>query len=229
MKVSKRKFIVIITIMIVIAIIPIIAIIKDFMHWTLLAKDTEKKISQINASEFETKLIKELENSKLNIDNTSFDISFEIGDKYFPAPYEGYILASIKQKNEAYGNRVFIPFFKIESDNNGKVQNITYIYSDYFGIGKDLVNTVDKILQEQYGIKGSLEWIKNYSNKYYNFPFGAISDNDMKDMSIFVTDEEFGASVLSKLCKSAGYTMSESEIKYDIRNNKAKITMNSWK
>ena len=142
MEVSKRKFIIIITIAIVVALLPIILIMQEVLYWQLLVKDSEKKISQINADELETKLIEELEKTDLNIDNSVYDITFAVCDSdnnnnkdilYLNLlyelsqdtnPYDGYILACITEKGKDIPEHIYIPYFKIDSDNNGKVKNI---------------------------------------------------------------------------------------------------------
>lgn len=254
MKVNKRKFIIIIVIAIILVLIPPVVIMKEVMHWKLLAKDTDKKISQIEASELETKLMEKLKNSKLNVEDNSFDVVFEVCDKdivdnnknsnfltiYYDLlknqysnstnPYEGYILACVTQKNSKVPERVFIPCFKVESDSKGKVQNIKYVGSDYFGIGRDLSNIINDILREQYGVKSySIDSVRYFRDKYQNFPFGERHYNYSKDMKIYVTDDDFGAKVLSTLCKNSGYTLSEYEIKYDLKYDKVKMSLTSWK
>lgn len=247
MEVNKRKFKIIIVLLVIIALIPPVVIMKEVMYWKLLAKDTEEKITQINASELETKLIEELEKTKLNVDNKSFNTTFAICDSdninaetsYLTIycellgitnPYEGYILACITENKTELPERVYIPCFKVESDSNGKVQNIIYVDGNYFGIGRDLNNIVNNILREQYGIKSySIESVKHFRDKYKNFPFGEAHYNYLKDINIYVTDDEFGASVLSTLCNDLGYNISEFEIKADLRYDKVQIPISSWK
>lgn len=249
MEVSKRKFIIIITIAIIVALLPIILIMQEVLHYQFLVKDSEKKISQINADELETKLIEELEKTELNIDNSLYNITFAVCDSdnnnkdivYLNLlyelsqntnPYDGYILACITEKGKDIPEHIYIPYFKIESDNNGKVKNITYFYDAYYGID-DNGNTakiLDNILKKEYGMKSSsIDSVRYFRDRYENFPFGETHRNYTKDMDIYMTDEDFGASFFSTICKNAGYNINEIKVKNDLSQGELKMKMASWK
>ena len=135
MKVNKRKFIIIIILLLVLVLIPPVMIIKEVVYWKTLANDTEKKLNQINITELEDKLIAELEQSSINVDNSLFTTEFTVcrDDTYDEAalylelyyglnelnnPYDGWILACIKENKEV-PKRLYIPLYKIEGKSEG--------------------------------------------------------------------------------------------------------------
>lgn len=252
MDVKKRNFKIVIALLIIVALVPIFFIMKEVLYWKLLARDIEEKNSTMSASELETKLIEELEKTALNINNSSYNTVFEVCDDiesdvnketdylmiYYELlksdnpnatnPYEGYILACITQNN-TLPERVYIPCFKVESDDNGKVKNITYPYGGYFGYSGSPWGHLESFLKELYKVERPVGSIKYFKDKYENFPFEGKSHNyDSKEINIFCTDNDFGATVLSQIYNNEGYNLSDFEIKQDLINKKVNVTFESW-
>ena len=169
---TKRKSLkIIIAIIVVIAIFVIGLIFKKPISNYMLINDTEKKIGQINAEELENQIIKELENTPLNINTSGYKTTFEICNKdknsklsatvgansifYGPSEnyFENFICAVISNDTEQL---MIFPCFRITSNDSNKVENIQYISYDNLGISNNIHNTITNILKNKYGIKKDL-------------------------------------------------------------------------
>lgn len=191
---------------IIIAIIVVVALVVggifafQFISTNMKIKETEEKLSQINAEELETKLIKELEKSKLNVNTSNVstkicsweEISkskenemFVIGAEIFYGankqdnPYEKSISAYITSNSK---ETVAIPLFRIESDSNGNFKKIIYTemaLKEYYTV----TDTIKKVLKDEYGIDMLI-----VGNEKYNTRFNKIFNSDKG--TIYATEKD---------------------------------------
>lgn len=209
MLIKKRTIKIIVGVIVAIAVIVGAVFAFQTISTNIKIKDTENKLSQINAEELETKIIKELENTDLNVNSptsktefrkldsnkSKFDsyikMYYELSQKYFGTEMKTneevmteYISAFITNSKE---HGVAIPCFKIESDNNGKFKNINYLESGPGDRIETIVkNAVEKVFKNEYGIE-----IFVNGNDKYNLHF-RNAGNILEPM---VEDEEYWADV----------------------------------
>ena len=69
----KKAFKIIIAVIVVVAVIVVGIIVKKPISNNIIIKDTENKISQINAKELETELINSLKNTSLNVNTSRYN------------------------------------------------------------------------------------------------------------------------------------------------------------
>lgn len=130
------------------------------------------QLSQINAKEFEEKLINELKNTSLNVNTESMETVFddEIDENtgmvlkfYYDLVMhnnskngQGYVFAFVSDKTDKERG-VAIPCFKIESDSNGNFKNITFPSntSSRLPLRRIVWDTVVKVLKNEYNIDAS--------------------------------------------------------------------------
>ena len=231
MKINKKKFTIIIILLVILALIPPVMIIKEVVYWKALANDTENKLNQISITELENKLITELENSSLNVDNSLFTTEFEVCRTgvydtetgslsayydldYSNNPYDGCLLACITENKES-PEQVYIPLYKIEgkSENSNNVFNIKYttglspIYDDY-----EIADIISRILREQYNVNSnSIESVKYFKDKYISFPLEGAHTSLKKAPDIAYSDYEFLEEVAFELLNNDDYIFSEIE------------------
>ena len=247
MKVSKRKFIIILILLILLILIPPVMIIKEVVYWKALANDTEKKLNQISITELEDKLIAELENSSLNVDNSLFTTEFEVCRTgvydteagflsayynlyYSNNPYEGWLLACMTE-NKENPKRVYIPLYKIEgkSENSNNVFNIKYItglspiYDD-----SEISEILSRILREQYNVNSnSIGSVKYFKDKYISFPLEGAYTSLKEAPEIAYSNDEFLDEVAFELLNNDGYRFSEFETENIL--NDLELNYWSWK
>ena len=226
MKVNKRKFIIIIILLLVLVLIPPVMIIKEVVYWKTLANDTEKKLNQINITELEDKLIAELEQSSINVDNSLFTTEFTVcrDDTYDEAalylelyyglnelnnPYDGWILACIKENKEV-PKRLYIPLYKIEgkSEGSSNVFNIKHAQPNHhiWKNENELFNVLKKVLK-QYKINLEKHSLYNiaYKREYYEgFPIRSHIHRYSNGPDIIYTDYKFYNEVMFKLYNEYG-------------------------
>lgn len=197
----KKAFKIIIAVIVIVAIIIGGIFAYKFISTNMKIKETEEKLSQINAEELETKLIKELEKSNFNV-NTSHistkicswkeagksgdnDLPFTMAIELFYSankqdnPYEKSISAYITSNSKEI---IAIPLFKIESDNNGKFKKIIYTemaLKEYYTV----TDTIKKVLKDDYDIDMFIE-----GNEKYNTRFNKIFNS--KTSTIFATEKD---------------------------------------
>lgn len=191
MKVTLKKK----TIKIIIAIILIIvAIIVGIMITNSIVndkniKETEEKLSQIDAKELEAKLIEELEKTELNV-NIELSNGVVLTKFTETKQFEGYISAQILGLNQNNYGAVIIPCFKIESDSNGKFKNIEYINLNYSSIRETIRKIIQKTFKESYDIE-----LFKMNDKYSErFNKGYKSKGN-----IFIDDKDFGIAIMNKI------------------------------
>lgn len=247
MKVSKRKFIIILILLILLILIPPVMIIKEVVYWKALANDTEKKLNQISITELEDKLIAELENSSLNVDNSLFTTEFEVCRTgvydteagflsayynlyYSNNPYEGWLLACMTE-NKKNPKRVYIHLYKIEgkSENSNNVFNIKYIsglspiYDD-----SEISEILSRILREQYNVNSnSIGSVKYFKDKYISFPLEGAYTSLKEAPEIAYSNDEFLDEVAFELLNNDGYRFSEFETENIL--NDLELNYWSWK
>ena len=247
MKVSKRKFIIILILLILLILIPPVMIIKEVVYWKALANDTEKKLNQVSITELEDKLIAELENSSLNVDNSLFTTEFEVCRTgvydteagflsayynlyYSNNPYEGWLLACMTE-NKENPKRVYIPLYKIEgkSENSNNVFNIKYItglspiYDD-----SEISEILSRILREQYNVNSnSIGSVKYFKDKYISFPLEGAYTSLKEAPEIAYSNDKFLDEVAFELLNNDGYRFSEFETENIL--NDLELNYWSWK
>lgn len=193
------------TIKIIIGIIVAIAVIVggifafQFISTNMKIKKTEEKLSQINVAELEEKLIKELENNKLNVNTSNIstkicsweeitkskenDVPVMAIELFYAVnkqdnPYEKSISAYITSNSKEI---VAIPLFKIESDNSGKFKKI--IYTEKALKEYNVTDSIKKVLKDDYGIDMFIE-----GNAKYNTRFNKIFNS--KTSTIYATEKD---------------------------------------
>lgn len=167
-KKGKLKVFIILAIVFVVIAIGILGTI--FVLSKAKSKDLEKKLSKIEANNIEQELIDELEDTSINVDintkNYSNDsISIEtmiISTRDFEGESSNELLKEIRdyvvawgwgEKNGKPSPLYIIPCFKVESDSDGNLKSITYVYSeDKNTIEYIIAKTVEKHLSEKYDI-----------------------------------------------------------------------------
>lgn len=195
----KKAFKIIIAVIVIVAIIIGGIFAYKFISTNMKIKETEEKLSQINAEELEKKLIKELENNKLNVNTSNIstkicsweeagksgdnDLPFTMAIELFYSankqdnPYEKSISAYITSNSKEI---IAIPLFKIESDNNGKFKKI--IYTEMALKEYNVTDTIKKVLKDDYDIDMFIE-----GNEKYNTRFNKIFNS--KTSTIYATEK----------------------------------------
>lgn len=216
---------------IIIAVIVVVALVVGgifaykFISTGMAIKNTEEKLSQINAKELETKLIKELEKSKLNVNTSNVstkictweEISkskenemFVMGAEIFYGankqdnPYEKSISAYITSNSK---ETVAIPLFRIESDSNGNFKKIIYTemaLKEYYTV----TDTIKKVLKDDYDINMFIE-----GNEKYNTRFNKIFNS--KTSTIFATEKDL-TKILNEIHNSNNSSYPKSYEEYSI-------------
>ena len=186
----------------IITIVIIGIVIANIMKPKILVNQTEKKISQIDASQLQEKIIEELRNTALNINKSSIKTDFQVCDinkkdyfceniafdSIFYAPsknyFDNFVFATIiKDKQE---NFLYIPCFRITSDSNGKVRNIEYLCSDQYDIYTIIENSINKVLKDGYNINtpiwkvSDIKYGYNQSNRYTLMDWLQIDKKDYR-------------------------------------------------
>lgn len=181
---SIKKNVIKIIIGIIIAVVVIVGGIFafQFISTNMKIKETEEKLSQINAEELQTKLIKELESTQLTNNYTT----------EFLENKDGFIVVNIYNK-EMF---VEIPCFKIETDSNGKFRKITYLETGNKIV--DIVeNSVKKVFKNEYDINIVIE------DTNYNLHFREIG----KSQEIKTNDEIFWQLVYYGIAEDKAYEL----------------------
>ena len=196
MSIKKKTILIIIGVIIATAII--IGGIFGFksISTSMRIKETENKLSKINAEEFESKLISELKQSKFNINTSNLSteicnwndfnntkqcqmavMSIEIfyAANNIDNPYEDCVSAYITSNSRGV---VAIPLFKIEKDNNGNFKNI--VYTERVLKESVVTNAIEKVLKNDYGIDMFIKENSKYNtrfNKLFNSEIGTMYAN----------------------------------------------------
>lgn len=142
---------------IIIAVIVIIAVIIGgiFAYKFIKLNRIRKELSQINAEELETKLIKELEKSRFNIESVNGIESVKI-----QKADDGYVNVMVSGDKDRFLDYVRIPILKIDSDDNGKFQGVEYVPVFYYGKIIHIQSMIFDVLENEFNVKGL-----NYRNK----------------------------------------------------------------
>lgn len=158
MKVSVKKTTlkIIITIIIIIVVI-VVGIVagKNIMINTDIKK-MEEKLGQIDAKEFQEKIIKELEKSSLNISDAKVSGESMPVETYFSDTFDnsdGFVMAvSLWWWDTEESNGIAFPCFKIKSDSAGKFQTIEYISGLTWFENNVIEDIIKKVFKEEYNI-----------------------------------------------------------------------------
>lgn len=228
---TKSKVFFILTILAIIIVLVIGIVIVNIMKPKILVSQTEKKISQIDASQLQEKIIEELKNTALNINKSQIKTDFQVCDinrkdyfceniafdSIFYAPSENYfdnfVFATItKDKQE---NFLYIPCFKITSDSNGKVKNIEYLCSDHYDIYIIIEKSINKVLKDVYNLNTPIE---NVSYKY-----GYNQSNTYVDW-LKIDKKDYRYEIISIITQKDKNSIKEIEQK----DNSSIINISSW-
>lgn len=164
MSIKKNVIKIIIGIIVAIAVIVGGIFAFQFISTNSTIKDTEEKLSQIDAKELENKLIEELKNTKLYVGAVSESDNELVWTEF--KNVDGVVMAKIQSTNEEYVN---IPCFKIESDSNGKFKSITFDDTENNGIFDICRQVIKNEFKNKYNID---TFIKN--NSLYNNHFRKV-------------------------------------------------------
>ena len=148
-KVNKKVFIGIISVIVIVAIVGVIV---GLVVPTIKFTQLKNKLSQINAEELQNKIIQELETTSLYVKgSTTIDNGIKIDN------LEDYVIANIMEiaSNDIYV--VTVPLFKI-NNSNGNFKSIEYI-SNFPDLEIDIEDIIFNVLKADYGID------INYSNQ----------------------------------------------------------------
>lgn len=189
-KIKKKTIKILIALIVAIAIILVGVLLAPVINTNIKIKNTEIKLGQINAKEFENKIIEEIKNTPLNINNDTIKTSFGTldtidniastgmetyidlltmqGEEYYKTEYEdlkNFIYAYILEyKSNKVENYIVVPLFKIDSDNNGNIKKIIYATdAAKTPITSFTADTFMKVLKNEYNIERA-----NSSSKYNN-------------------------------------------------------------
>ncbi len=195
MSIKKKTIKIIVGIIVAIAVIVGGIFAFQFISTNMKIKDTEEKLSQINAEELQSKLIKELESTSLNVQVNNGN-QFVITE--FVDNGKGYISASICLVRGKNIDVVGIPCFHIERDNNGKFKNITYLENG-FEIENIVGNAVRKVFKNEYDVN-----IIEENDSGYNSHFRQITQMQ----EITYTDTAFWETIYQKITGDIPYNNS---------------------
>ena len=216
----------IIALVLVIIIVVVGIIVKEPISNNIIIKDTENKISQINAKELETELINSLKNTSLNVNTSRYKTEFEICNKnsneqlsgtmsitagfYGPSEdyFENFVCAVISDKNSKFNFGIVFPCFRITSDNSGKVRNIEYVSYDNLGISDNVHKTMNSILRNKYGIKKDIISVNDIKIKQkYEYHFRKsqfVGFDDIEPIISLITKETDKSDIKEKLQSENG-------------------------
>lgn len=191
---EKKKIIKILIALITVVIIVIGIFVAPIISTNIKIKNTENKLSQIKAKDFENELIEEFKKSPLNINNDTIKTTFGTldsidnnaslemkasigfskmnGEEYYKSKYEdleNFVYAYILEyKSNQIENYIVLPLFKIESDSNGNFKKITYISisSLVHNLTSFNYDVLQKVLKNKYNIEMSVSGSLKYNDKF---------------------------------------------------------------
>lgn len=171
MLIKKRTIKIIVGVIVAIALIVGIIFAFKAISTNIKIKDTESKLSKINAEELQTKLIKELENTPLNKNDYTYNTEFLENT-------DGVVVAKIvfndKSSNET--ESVTIPCFQIDSYSNGNFKSITYWEMDE--LLKSVNNKIEETFKNDYDINIIIK-----DDSMYNSHFRTTGNNQKVEMT----------------------------------------------
>lgn len=200
MLISIKKKNIAIAMAIVISIIVIVVgiFLTRFILTNIKIKETENKLKAIDTKELQTKLIEELNNTKLNIniDGTNLNNMYVITIFNEGIHFKDYITATITcWRNSTIVSAIEVPCFKITSDSNGKFKNIEY--TDFlFNETQVIKEVVEKVFENDYGI--DLEEINKNTNIREKF-YKEKSYEYTNKGNVYVDGDNFFIAVLNKV------------------------------
>lgn len=214
MKVNRIKFKIIVSILIIIALVPIVIIGTDHISNAIKISKTRNALEQLYAKELETKIIDKLKTTKINVNTSTIKTTFEkyqyVDDDIFKLCtynnkssniYKDFICMFITENNKG----IAIPLFKIESYSNGKFKTIEFLDgSEWFW--KPIVgDTIQQIIKSECNIENSYF----YCNEFY----GASRKPKVlgKEMQLMYKDRDFAADILADIIVSGDNHYSSTE------------------
>lgn len=205
---NKKTMKIIVAIIITILVIILGVFTMKIITTNIKIKETEQKLSEIDAEELKTKLIEELKKTKLNVSVDLIDTNNMFVETMFADSenFKGYVTATtICFKGYNVVGAVETPCFKINSDNNGKLKNIEY--TEKFMDGVYIIEkAVKDVFKNEYNIEFT---IKNSTyNKKFNKLLRDFTDTNKGD--IYVKDNDFLLGIAEKITGIAEYDYSDS-------------------
>lgn len=193
-KINKKNIKILIAVIVAILIILIGVFVAPIINTNLKIKNTESKLSQIKAKDFENELIEEFKKSPLNINNDTIKTTFgklddidnnaslEMkasigftkmnGEEYYKSKYEdleNFVYAYILEyKSNKIENYIVVPLFKIESDSNGNFKEIKYVSvtSLVHNLTSFNYSVLENVLKNKYNIEMSVSGSLKYNDKF---------------------------------------------------------------
>lgn len=191
-EIKKKNIKIVIAIVILIIVIILGICLVPLISSSIVIKETQEKLRNINAEELQNQIIAELEHSDLNIDMTADSIKIEtVIDEGIR--FKGYTTAKIGcLQNGTVVGVMEIPCFKINSDNNGKFKSIEY--TQEFMKKSIIDDVVRKIFKNNYDLE-NFDEIRG--SKKYRERFNANGTSG----EIYCSDNEFFIIILKRLKK----------------------------
>lgn len=185
--------------------------------------ETEQKIKNINASELQDNLINAFKKTNINLQGNGYYATF--GDakeltmminnnETLSKEYLGdFICVGFLVSDTSESGMVVIPLFKIESDSNGKVKNISYVKTstDNYSFSELVEKTVIEVLKNQYNIDVMITGNSEYNTKYNSsLNFGSSKSSALsKNLSIYGTSNTITKKVINKITNVNDYMESK--------------------
>lgn len=152
-KVNKKIFIGIISVIVIVAIV---AIMFGLVVPNIKFNQTKIRLSQINAEELQDKIIKELEKTPLNIETYTTDTT--VDDEVKVGNNPDFVKVFVMTSEIELADVITIPVFKITSNEDGNFKSIEYV-SNFMDFEVDVEDIIFNILKTDYNID------INYSNR----------------------------------------------------------------
>ena len=200
MKVNRIKFKIIVSILIIIALVPIVIIGTDRISTAIRVSKTRNALGQIYAKELETKIIDKLRTTGINLNTSTIKTTFEkyqdVDDDILKLctyndkssnTYKDFICIFITENNKG----IAIPLFKIESYSDGKFKTIEFVEGFTWFDSFIVFDTITEILRTEY----NAEYF--YANEFY----GPSRKPKVlgKQMSIMYKDKDFATDILVEI------------------------------
>ena len=188
---------------IVIGVVVIVAgiFLTRFILTNIEIKDTENKLRKISAEELQNKIIKELEETNININNTNgnFEIETVFTDTYNET--DNFVTAMIIRTYKGeYISGVALPCYKVEKDEQGYFKSITFL-TGRDGVEGIVEEKVKKVLKEDYDIE-----LTNGDMRYWERFTELYDDNgEIKKCNIDTSSEDFWKEIYEDITNEEYY------------------------
>ena len=199
MEIGKIKFRIIEIIFVIALLLPIVMIVKAEIKVDMSIANTKKILNNIDADEFQEKIIERLKKSSLNLNTSDIKTYFEL---FSEIDYDILEMCTYSSKDETLKNFMFafivneddekgiaIPLFKINRYTDETFATIEYYDYDYNSI---INNAINDVLEKEYGLERGMDryygmrYEKNFRGSYHKpqkyGPYASIKYKD-KDVA----------------------------------------------